>query len=151
MIYGNELEGLYVERAELEAQLRKLDAEGKTYGADEEYTRLDDDLYIVNKAIDELEWKEYIANGGCGVEGEEELVELRGTRRKAYAELRERYLMDHWKGVDNEISDTLDHYEESVVHHGEGVDMGFAFLLDELENYGEYGLIDSIWKIVRGE
>ncbi len=144
----SELEGLYVERGELEAQLRKLDAEGKTYGVDEEYTRLDDELYIVNKAITELEWKEYISNGGCGVEGEEEIVERRSKRRKAYAELRERYLMEVWKGEYNEISDTLDCYEESVVHYGEGVDVGFVFLIDELENYGMKDIIDNIWKIV---
>ena len=145
----SELEGLYVERGELEAQLRKLDDEGKTYSNDEEYTRLDDELYIVNKAIDELEWKEYISNGGCGVEGEEEVIECRSRRRKEYAELRERYLMEVWKGEMNEISDTLDCYEESVVHYGEGVDMGFVFLIDELEIYGEYKLIEAIMRIVK--
>ena len=145
----SELEGLYVERGELEAQLRKLDDEGKTYSNDEEYTKLDDELYIVNKAIDELEWKEYISNGGCGVEGEEVIVERRSKRRKAYAELRERYLMEVWKGEMNEISDTLDCYEESVVHYGEGVDHGFIFLIDELEIYREYKLIEAIMRIVK--
>ncbi len=76
-------------------------------------------------------------------------------RRELYRELRERYLMDHWKGEDNEISGTLDFYEESVVHYGEsdgGVDVGWLFLMDELEyTYGEYELIEAIRRIVGAE
>ena len=74
--------------------------------------------------------------------------ETKERRRGLYAELRAHYLNDVWKGEYNEISDTLDCYEESVVHCGEGVDFGFAFLLDELENYGEYNLIEQIKRIV---
>ncbi len=82
-------------------------------------------------------------------------IELRREkRRELYKELKAQYLNDYWKGVKNEaneVSDTLDYYEESVVRHGEGIDIGYAFLIDELENYGEYGLIESIRKIVEVE
>lgn len=70
-------------------------------------------------------------------------------RRRLYKELRDRYLMDYWDGQYNEISDTLDCYEESVIHYGEGVDVGFVFLIDELEIYGEHKLIDAIYNIVK--
>jgi transcriptional regulator of heat shock response len=75
--------------------------------------------------------------------------EVKDKRRILYAEFRERYLMEVWNGEENEISDTLDFYEESVVHYGEGVDVGFTFLIDELTNYGEEGLIATIKDIVR--
>jgi hypothetical protein len=57
------------------------------------------------------------------------------------------YLMEEWNGEDNEISGTLDFYEESVVHYGL-FDIGWTFLMDELENYGAYDLIERIRKIV---
>jgi hypothetical protein len=70
-------------------------------------------------------------------------------RRELYKELRDNYLNDVWNGEYNEISDTLDCYEESVIHYGEGVDVGFIFLIDELTNYGEKELIEAIYNIVR--
>ena len=73
--------------------------------------------------------------------------EVKDKRRLLYAELRERYLMEEWNGEMNEISDTLDFYEESVIHYGL-FDIGWTFLMDELENYGAYDLIERIRKIV---
>lgn len=73
--------------------------------------------------------------------------EVKNKRRILYAELRERYLIEEWNGEANEISETLDFYEESVVHYGL-FDIGWTFLMDELENYGEYDLIERIRKIV---
>lgn len=70
-------------------------------------------------------------------------------RRKAYEELRANYLNNIWNGEYNEISDTLDCYEKSVIHHGEGIDEGFIFLIDELENYGANDLIESIYDIIK--
>ena len=73
--------------------------------------------------------------------------EVKDKRRILYAELRERYLMEEWNGEDNEISGTLDFYEESVIHYGL-FDIGWTFLMDELENYGAYDLIERIKQIV---
>lgn len=70
-------------------------------------------------------------------------------RRELYKELRDDYLNNVWNGEYNEISDTLDCYEESVIHYGEGVDVGFIFLIDELTNYGENDLIEAIYNIVK--
>lgn len=182
MMNGNELEALYVERAEVEARIEQIKQErGYDKMSDtqysnvvnsldyyDEYVQLDDQLYIITRAIDELEWQEYVAEGGFGVEEyiDEDIVEFdmiedylfedepvlseetKERRRGLYTELRSHYLNDVWKGEYNEISDTLDCYEESVVHYGEGVDFGFTFLLDELENYGEYKLIEQIKRIV---
>ena len=76
--------------------------------------------------------------------------EVKDKRRILYAELRERYLMEDWNGEENEISETLDFYEESVIHCGL-FDIGWTFLMDELENYGEYDLIERIREIVKEE
>jgi hypothetical protein len=76
--------------------------------------------------------------------------EVMDKRRILYAELRERYLMEEWNGAANEISDTLDFYEESVIHYGL-FDIGWTFLMDELENYGAYDLIERIREIVEEE
>ena len=73
--------------------------------------------------------------------------EVKDRRRLLYAELRERYLMEEWNGEANEISETLDFYEESVIHYGL-FDIGWTFLMDELENYGAYDLIERIREIV---
>ena len=73
--------------------------------------------------------------------------EVKDKRRILYAELRERYLMEDWNGEENEISETLDFYEESVIHYGL-FDIGWTFLMDELENYGAYDLIERIREIV---
>ena len=73
--------------------------------------------------------------------------EVKDRRRLLYAELRERYLMEEWNGETNEISETLDFYEESVIHYGL-FDIGWTFLMDELENYGAYNLIERIKQIV---
>ena len=73
--------------------------------------------------------------------------EVKDKRRLLYAELRERYLMEEWNGEANEISETLDFYEESVNHYGL-FDIGWTFLMDELENYGAYDLIERIREIV---
>lgn len=73
--------------------------------------------------------------------------EVKDKRRLLYAELRERYLMEVWNGEANEISETLDFYEESVIHYGL-FDIGWTFLMDELENYGAYDLIERIREIV---
>lgn len=73
--------------------------------------------------------------------------EVMNRRRLLYAELREKYLMEVWEGEENEISGTLDFYEESVIHYGL-FDIGWTFLIDELENYGAYDLIEEIRKIV---
>lgn len=73
--------------------------------------------------------------------------EVKDKRRLLYAELRERYLMEEWNGKDNEISGTLDFYEESVIHYGL-FDIGWTFLMDELENYGADDLIERIREIV---
>jgi hypothetical protein len=73
--------------------------------------------------------------------------EVMNKRRLLYAELREKYLMEVWEGEENEISGTLDFYEESVIHYGL-FDIGWTFLIDELENYGAYDLIEEIRKIV---
>lgn len=73
--------------------------------------------------------------------------EVKDKRRLLYAELRERYLMEEWNGEANEISETLDFYEESVIHYGL-FDIGWTFLMDELENYGAYDLIERIREIV---
>ena len=73
--------------------------------------------------------------------------EVKDKRRLLYAELRERYLMEEWNGEANEISETLDFYEESVIHYGL-FDIGWTFLMDELENYGEDDLIERIREIV---
>lgn len=73
--------------------------------------------------------------------------EVMNRRRLLYAELREKYFMEVWEGEENEISGTLDFYEESVVHYGL-FDIGWTFLIDELENYGAYDLIEEIRKIV---
>ncbi len=75
--------------------------------------------------------------------------EVMDKRRKLYAEFRENYLMEVWNGEDNEISGTLDFYEESVVHYGEGLDVGWLFLMDELEySYGRLDLVARIKEIV---
>lgn len=76
--------------------------------------------------------------------------EVKDKRRMLYAELRERYLMEEWNGEANEISETLDFYEESVIHYGL-FDIGWTFLMDELENYGESDLIERIREIVEEE
>ena len=76
--------------------------------------------------------------------------EVKDKRRILYAELRERYLMEDWNGEENEISETLDFYEESVIHCGL-FDIGWTFLMDELENYGAYDLIERIREIVKEE
>lgn len=73
--------------------------------------------------------------------------EVKDKRRLLYAELRERYLMEEWNGEMNEISGTLDFYEESVIHYGL-FDIGWTFLMDELENYGANDLIERIKQIV---
>ena len=73
--------------------------------------------------------------------------EVKDMRRILYAELRERYLIEEWNGEANEISDTLDFYEESVVHYGL-FDVGWVMFMDELENYGAYDLIEEIKQIV---
>ena len=73
--------------------------------------------------------------------------EVKDRRRLLYAELCERYLMEEWNGEANEISETLDFYEESVIHYGL-FDIGWTFLMDELENYGAYDLIERIREIV---
>ena len=73
--------------------------------------------------------------------------EVMNRRRLLYAELREKYLIEVWEGEENEISGTLDFYEESVIHYGL-FDIGWTFLIDELENYGAYDLIEEIRKIV---
>ncbi len=73
--------------------------------------------------------------------------EVMDKRRGLYAELRENYLMEVWKGEANEVSETLNFYEESVVHFGM-FDVGWTFLMDELENYCEYDLIAKIKEIV---
>ena len=73
--------------------------------------------------------------------------EVKDKRRLLYAELRERYLMEEWNGEANEISETLVFYEESVIHYGL-FDIGWTFLMDELENYGAYDLIERIREIV---
>jgi hypothetical protein len=73
--------------------------------------------------------------------------EVKDKRRLLYAELRERYLIEEWNGKANEISETLDFYEESVIHYGL-FDIGWTFLMDELENYGEDDLIERIREIV---
>lgn len=73
--------------------------------------------------------------------------EVKDKRRLLYAELRERYLMEVWNGEMNEISGTLDFYEESVIHYGL-FDIGWTFLMDELENYGANDLIKRIREIV---
>ena len=73
--------------------------------------------------------------------------EVKDKRQLLYAELRERYLMEEWNGEANEVSETLDFYEESVIHYGL-FDIGWTFLMDELENYGEYDLIERIREIV---
>ncbi len=75
--------------------------------------------------------------------------EIMDKRRGLYAELRKNYLMGYWEGEDNEISGTLDFYEESVVHYGEGLDVGWLFLMDELEySYGRLDLVARIKEIV---
>jgi hypothetical protein len=68
-------------------------------------------------------------------------------RRELYAALRKQYLEEVWNGEANEISETLDFYEESVIHYGL-FDIGWTFLMDELENYGAYDLIERIKQIV---
>ena len=73
--------------------------------------------------------------------------EVKDKRRLLYAELRERYLMEEWNGEMNEISDTLDFYEESVIHFGL-FDIGWTMFMDELENYRAYDLIERILEIV---
>ncbi len=73
--------------------------------------------------------------------------EIMNKRRELYAEFRERYLMEVWKGEMNEVSETLNFYEESVVHFGV-FDVGWTFLMDELENYCAYDLIAGIKDIV---
>ena len=73
--------------------------------------------------------------------------EVIDKRRLLYAEFRERYLMEVWKGEMNEISETLNFYEESVVHFGV-FDIGWTFLMDELENYCANDLIARIKEIV---
>lgn len=73
--------------------------------------------------------------------------EVMNKRRLLYAELCERYLMEEWNGESNEISETLEFYEESVIHYGL-FDVGWVMFMDELENYGAYDLIEEIRKIV---
>ncbi len=58
----SELEALYVERGEVKAKRDLLLAE-QGYN-DEEFEDVDYELYIIERAIDELEWKIYIMNGG---------------------------------------------------------------------------------------
>ena len=59
---ASELEALYVERGEIKARRDKVIEE---YGYDnEEFYSVDYDLYTIERAIDELEWKLYIMNGG---------------------------------------------------------------------------------------
>ena len=57
-----DLEALYVERGEVKAR-RDLILRERGYN-DDEFIELDDELYIIERAIDELEWKLYIMNGG---------------------------------------------------------------------------------------
>lgn len=73
--------------------------------------------------------------------------EVMDKRRGLYAEFRENYLMEVWKGEANEISETLDFYEESVIHYGL-FDVGWMMFMDELENYCAYDLIKRIKQIV---
>lgn len=73
--------------------------------------------------------------------------EVKNKRRLLYAEFRERYLIEEWNGEANEISETLDFYEESVIHYGL-FDVGWVMFMDELENYGLYDLIKRIKQIV---
>lgn len=71
-------------------------------------------------------------------------------RRELYAALRKQYLEEVWNGEANEISDTLDCYEESVVHYGEGFDTSWIFFMDELKyTYGAHELIRKILNIVQ--
>ena len=73
-------------------------------------------------------------------------------RRELYAALRKQYLEEVWNGKKNEISGTLDFYEESVVHYGKGFDEGWLLFMDELKYvYGEHGLIKEILNIVNKE
>jgi hypothetical protein len=73
-------------------------------------------------------------------------------RRELYAALRKQYLEEVWNGEANEISDTLDCYEESVIRYGEGFDTSWLFFMDELKyTYGEYELIKEILNIVNKE
>ncbi len=58
----SELEAFYVERGEIKARRDKL-LEERGYD-DEEFERVDYELYTIERAIDELEWKIYIMNGG---------------------------------------------------------------------------------------
>ena len=58
----SELEAFYVERSELKAKRDKL-LEERGYD-DEEFESVDYELYTIERAIDELEWKIYIMNGG---------------------------------------------------------------------------------------
>lgn len=146
------LEELYAERDALLERQREI-AEERGYNMaeldiiyvdlepEDELVRIDDDLYIVNRGIDEIEWAEYVNNIGRSEEAK--------TREKLYKELRDKYLNDVWNGEYNEISETLDCYEQSVIHYGERVDAGFIFLIDELENYGANDLIEAIYNIVK--
>jgi hypothetical protein len=105
----------------------------------EEYLQLDfSDMY-------ESESEETSANEEASVSE----LDVNNNIREIYRGICERYKQEVWNGEDNEVSDTLEYYEESVVHYGEGVDVGFTFLIDELTNYGEEGLIATIKDIVR--
>ena len=85
----SELEGLYVERAEIIARRDKIIKERGYNSAELEYIYrdldytdelvvLDDDLYIVQRAIDEIEWKIELERLGMT---EEEYIKAEGEQR----------------------------------------------------------------------
>lgn len=85
----SELEGLYVERAEIIARRDKIIEERGYNSAELEYIYrdldytdelviLDDDLYIVQRAIDEIEWKIELERLGMT---EEEYIKAEGEQR----------------------------------------------------------------------
>lgn len=85
----SELEGLYVERAELIARRDNIIEERGYNSAELEYiyrdldytdelVMIDDDLYIVERAIDEIEWTLYLDNLGTT---EEEYIEEEQAQR----------------------------------------------------------------------
>ena len=60
------------------------------------------------------------------------------------------YLENICEGHYDEVCETLDFYEESVIHYGEGFDTSWLFFMDELKyTYGEYELIRKIQKIIQ--
>ena len=71
-------------------------------------------------------------------------------RRELYAALKKDYLENVCEGHYDEVCETLDFYEESVIHYGEGFDTSWLFFIDELKyTYGEYELIRKIQKIIQ--